>query len=396
MKIKRIIDALRAASRPSVEGIQPEEIFKAILKHERAVAERNSHVITVLVFYTMEGQLGTETAPILGRILADRLRATDLIGWLDSRSIGVILPHTGVKDATLVADQICRKMVAHQVKLEYKFYLHPHDECEKWDKQPEQPLTKSSNASPSSRAGHEMSHLDGVASGGVSESMKTEGRRVCALPLADICVLPFPAWKRVLDILLCLFGLIVFGPAMVLIAIGVKIIAPGPVLFRQERIGFRGKPFVLFKFRSMKLNADTGVHKDHLAQLMKSDVSMTKLDKVDARLIPFGKIFRASGFDELPQLFNIIRGDMSFIGPRPCVPYEYEQFIPWHKRRCETLPGLTGLWQVSGKNKTTFTEMMRLDINYGRRRTLLEDLRILVQTIPAVMVQIRESSTMKR
>jgi len=395
MKIKRIIDAFRSAFRPSIEGIHPEEIFKAILKHERAVAERNNHTITVLVFYPTKGQLAPNTAQVLGRILAERLRATDLIGWLDSRTIGVILPHTCAKNAALVAEQICVKMATHQVKLEYKFYLHPHDECEKWDKRDEMPVPKT-DSSPSARAGHELSHFDAAESRTASASGKVAVKQVGAHPLADICVSPFPVWKRVLDILLCLFGLIVFGPAMLLIAIGIKIIAPGPILFCQERIGFRGRPFVLYKFRSMKVNADTGVHKEHLAQLMKSDTSMTKLDKADARLIPFGKIFRASGFDELPQLFNIIRGDMSFIGPRPCVPYEYAQFTPWHKRRCETLPGLTGLWQVSGKNKTTFTEMMRLDINYGRRRTLLEDLRILVQTIPAVMGQIRESSATKR
>lgn len=153
---------------------------------------------------------------------------------------------------------------------------------------------------------------------------------------------------------------------------------------------------MLFKFRSMKLNADTLVHKEHLAQLMQSNTSMTKLDKADARLIPFGRIFRASGLDELPQLFNVLRGDMSLIGPRPCVPYEYQKFSYWHKQRCDTYPGLTGLWQVSGKNRTTFTEMMRLDIAYGRRQTLIRDLRILVRTIPAVVRQIREMSTAKR
>jgi lipopolysaccharide/colanic/teichoic acid biosynthesis glycosyltransferase len=394
MKIKRIAEAIRSAFRPSVEGIHPEEIFKAILKHERAVAERNNHTIAVLVFFPTEGQLLSNTAQILGRILAERLRATDLIGWMDSRAIGVILPHTCAKNAALVAEQICVKMAAHQAKLEYKFYLHPHDECEKWDKRDEK-LVMKTDTSPSARAGHELSPFEAVEARIRNISGKAAVKQVGAHPLADICVAPFPVWKRVLDVLLCVFGLIVFGPAMVLIAIGIKIIAPGPVLFRQERIGFRGKPFMLYKFRSMKLNADTGVHKEHLAQLMKSDKRLTKLDKADARLIPYGKLFRASGFDELPQLFNIIRGDMSFIGPRPCVPYEYEQFIPWHKRRCETLPGLTGLWQVSGKNKTTFTEMMRLDINYGLRRTFLEDLRILVQTIPAVMGQIRESSSTK-
>ena len=360
-RIKQMVDALRSSFYPSVAGVHPEGTFREILRHERAVAERNNHNFTVLAFYGQEKQFGTHDVLTLGQVLNERLRATDFIGWLDSSTIGVILPHTGSREASGVAEQICRKMTTHQVNLDYKLYLYPDEEYVKREK--------------------------GLSSRGANHGE-------CSL--SDICVAPFPAWKRMLDIFLCLFGLIVFGPVMLLIAAGIKMIAPGPVLFKQERIGFRGKPFMLIKFRSMKLNADTGVHKEHLAQLMKSNVKLTKLDNVDNRLIPFGKIFRASGLDELPQLFNIIRGDMSFIGPRPCVPYEYDQLNSWHKHRFDTYPGLTGLWQVSGKNKTTFTEMMRLDIAYGLRRSLVNDFRILLRTFPAVMEQIRDCKEVKR
>jgi len=393
VKPKHIVEALRAALRPRVAGMHSEEVFKAILTHERAVAERNTHYITVLAFYATENRIAADTAQILGRIFADRLRATDVAGWLDSRMIGVILPNTRVKDATVVAEQITHRMSAFGVRLPYKFYLYPHDECGKSGGQLELPLPQTFD---SKVRGSELSCVGTNEPESAGDPQKVVQGKGGMYPFADICVPPHPAWKRAFDIVLCLFGLVVFAPLMLLIAIGIKIIAPGPVLFRQERIGFGGKPFVLFKFRSMKLNADTRVHKEHLAHLMRSNTSMTKLDKADARLIPFGKIFRASGLDELPQLFNILWGDMSFIGPRPCVPYEYEQFSPWHKRRCDTYPGLTGLWQVSGKNKTTFTEMMRLDIAYGRRQTLIEDLRILLQTIPAVVGQIRETSMEKR
>lgn len=394
--IRHIVDAVRSALLPKIEGIHSEAFFRDILKHERAVAERNCHYVTVLAFYSTEQRIGFKNARILGGIFADRLRATDLIGWLDANTIGVILPHTRVKDGALIAEHVCRRLASHGVKLDYKFYLYPHDECGKWDKDRELPLLRNYDGSPSARAGHEQMHLDDFEVSAPPQIRQRRGRQVGVHPFSDICSLPFPAWKRVLDIALCLFGLTVFGPLMLLIAIGIKLVDPGPVLFRQERIGHKGKPFMLFKFRSMKLNSDTTVHKEHLAHLMKSNGNLTKLDKADSRLIPFGRMFRASGLDELPQLFNIIRGEMSFIGPRPCVPYEYEQFDPWHKRRCDTYPGLTGLWQVSGKNKTTFTEMMRLDITYGKRQTLREDLRILVQTIPAVVGQIRESSAAKR
>jgi lipopolysaccharide/colanic/teichoic acid biosynthesis glycosyltransferase len=390
-----IFDTVRSALLLGIEGIHSEAFFRGILKRERAVAERNSHHVTVLAFYSHGDRIRLKAARILGGVFADRLRVTDLIGWMDIRTIGVILPHTCVKDASLLAEQICSKMASRGVTLDYKFYLYPHDECGKWDKQRELPLPHDCDCSPAANAGHELHQFIVAESRIAGEVNAGDCKRASAHSLDDICSAPVPVWKRGLDIALCLFGLTVFGPLMLLIAIGIKIVAPGPVLFRQERIGYKGKPFMLFKFRSMKLNADTGVHKEHLAQLMKSNACLMKLDKADARLIPFGKLFRASGLDELPQLFNILRGDMSFIGPRPCVPYEYEQFSQWHKRRCETYPGLTGLWQVSGKNKTTFTEMMRLDIKYGHRQSLREEMRILLQTIPAVLGQIKESSSTK-
>jgi lipopolysaccharide/colanic/teichoic acid biosynthesis glycosyltransferase len=335
----------------------------AILTHERAMTERNNHTIALLAFHMGKSRINNASAQIMGRVLADRLRATDVAGWLDSHTIAVLLPNTQEKNAILVAEQICRRVLAGGIRMDYECYLYP---------------------------------LEGGASQGSSETSGESCKIGGSHPLADICVAPFPIWKRGLDIVLCLIGLAVFGPLMLLIALGIKIVSPGPVLFRQERVGFRGKSFVLFKFRSMKVLADTGVHQAHLVHLMEANARLTKLDKGDPRLIPFGKIFRASGLDELPQLFNILRGDMSLIGPRPCVPYEYEHFSQWQKRRCDAYPGLTGLWQVSGKNKTTFTEMMRLDIQYGRRQTLTKDLRILVKTIPAVMEQIRETSTDKR
>ena len=134
------------------------------------------------------------------------------------------------------------------------------------------------------------------------------------------------------------------------------------------------------------------VHKGHLTQLMDSKAPMVKMDvKGDPRIIPFGLILRATGLDELPQLFNVVLGDMSLVGPRPCVPYEYEKYEPWQKERFNSLPGLTGLWQVSGKNNTTFEEMMQLDIRYVRTHTPMMDLWIITRTIPALVTQVIET-----
>jgi hypothetical protein len=142
----------------------------------------------------------------------------------------------------------------------------------------------------------------------------------------------------------------------------------------------------------MSVNADTGVHQGHLNQLMQSDVPMMKMDsKGDPRIIPCGRLLRASGLDELPQLMNVLFGDMSLVGPRPCVSYEYEKYLPWQRERFNTLPGLTGLWQVSGKNHTTFSEMIQLDIKYSRNKTLWLDLKIIFKTIPALVIQMWET-----
>jgi len=141
----------------------------------------------------------------------------------------------------------------------------------------------------------------------------------------------------------------------------------------------------------MKAGADNAVHKNYLKQLIHSETPMTKMDsKGDSRLIPLGSFLRSTGLDELPQILNVLRGEMSLVGPRPCIPYECEDYLPWQRERFDTLPGLTGLWQVNGKNKTTFNEMMNLDIAYARSKSLLLDIRIIFKTIPALILQVRE------
>lgn len=200
-----------------------------------------------------------------------------------------------------------------------------------------------------------------------------------------------PPWKRLLDLLLILLAAPILLPVMFLVAMIIKIASPGPALFRQERVGYLGQWFTCFKFRTMVVNADTGVHQGHLNRLMESNLPMKKLDsKGDKRLIPGGRILRSLGLDELPQIFNVLRGDMSLVGPRPCVPYEFEKYTERQRQRFEAAPGLTGLWQVSGKNRTTFEEMINLDLYYARNRSLWLDLKIILKTIPAIIAQTRD------
>src|SRR5437899_11861037 len=194
-----------------------------------------------------------------------------------------------------------------------------------------------------------------------------------------------PAWKRILDFAI----IIVLSPALLLlgaaVAALVRLGSPGPVLFCQRRVGYRGQEFTCFKFRTMLTNAETESHRNHTHNLIKSNIPMIKLDaRKDPRLIPLGGLLRASGLDELPQLINVLRGEMRIVGPRPCIPYEYELYEPWQRARFNAVPGLTGLWQVSGKNRTTFEEMVRLDIEYSQSLTLWSDLKIILKTLPAI------------
>jgi lipopolysaccharide/colanic/teichoic acid biosynthesis glycosyltransferase len=215
----------------------------------------------------------------------------------------------------------------------------------------------------------------------------------CSSSKAD----PYLRWKRMLDVLLILLALPFLIPLALFIALLIRSVSTGPVLFKQERVGHQGRRFMCFKFRTMFVDADTNLHQGHLHQLMNSNTPMLKMDaKGDPRIIPFGVLLRASGLDELPQLINVLRGEMSLVGPRPCLPYEYDKYLPWQRERFETMPGLTGLWQVSGKNKTTFVEMIQLDIRYAKNKTLGWDLKIILMTIPALVIQMLETRQARR
>jgi exopolysaccharide production protein ExoY len=206
-----------------------------------------------------------------------------------------------------------------------------------------------------------------------------------------------PAWKRALDwivILVLCPGLLLLGACLALV---VRCGSRGPVLFRQRRVGYKGREFTLFKFRTMQMDADSRLHSDHFHKLMEAEVPMTKLDaRNDPRLIPLGSLLRSTGLDELPQILNVLRGEMSMVGPRPCIPYEYERYQPWQRRRFDAVPGLTGLWQVSGKNRTTFNEMIRFDIDYSERMSFWLDLKIIFRTLPALWQQCLDTRAHKR
>jgi lipopolysaccharide/colanic/teichoic acid biosynthesis glycosyltransferase len=204
--------------------------------------------------------------------------------------------------------------------------------------------------------------------------------------------LSYPFFKRALDIFFALSFLLLFAIPMLLIALGIKLHSPGPVFYRQQRIGKRGRPFTMLKFRSMRIANDSSRHCQHVLRLIIEDASPKDLGvetvkiKADPRITGMGKILRNLSLDELPQLFNVLKGEMSLVGPRPPLPYEYAVYSDWHKTRLDVLPGITGVWQVTAHNTVSFSEMVRIDLEYIQEMNLLLDLKIMLLT-PLAMIK---------
>jgi lipopolysaccharide/colanic/teichoic acid biosynthesis glycosyltransferase len=194
------------------------------------------------------------------------------------------------------------------------------------------------------------------------------------------------ATKRAIDILVASTLLLVLLPFLVVIAVAIAYDG-FPILFRQQRIGEHGRAFTLVKFRSMRADADPAVHQRYVASLLRDQGSLSAVYKVanDPRITPVGALLRRTSLDELPQLWNVLRGDMSLVGPRPDVPYAVSEYAEWMRQRLEAKPGITGLWQVSGRSRLSLQDMYRLDLAYVSSASLRLDIEILLRTIPAVL-----------
>jgi lipopolysaccharide/colanic/teichoic acid biosynthesis glycosyltransferase len=196
--------------------------------------------------------------------------------------------------------------------------------------------------------------------------------------------------KRLFDLLLGCLLLALITPLSIVIALLVKLTSSGPVLFRQERIGQHGRPFVMYKFRTMKHGADSSVHEAYFQQYVKGmsapgeNGNVYKLRR-DPRITPVGDVLRRFALDEIPQLLNVVKGEMSLVGPRPPLEYEVQLYSPRDLQRLSAMPGMTGLWQIKGRDAVNFSTMVELDLEYIRRQSLLLDLAIVLATVPALI-----------
>jgi exopolysaccharide biosynthesis polyprenyl glycosylphosphotransferase len=217
------------------------------------------------------------------------------------------------------------------------------------------------------------------------------------IPLIRLCSQKnswlFNKLKHALDALITLPGFVLQLPLFLGFAAGIKLDSKGPVFYRAKAIGKNGQPFTMFKFRSMHVNNDQGRHKDYVTKLIKGEIGQDSNGDAplkitdDPRITRMGKLLRKTSLDELPQLLNVLKGEMSLVGPRPCLPYEWEIYKDWHKKRSTVRPGITGLWQVAGRSAVAFEDMILLDLYYIYNRNLMLDFSILYETVFAVLAK---------
>ncbi len=225
---------------------------------------------------------------------------------------------------------------------------------------------------------------------------RASGGLLGGVPLAELKRSPQRGWglkfKRIFDVSAVLLGGVPLLPLLGLVALAIRFTSPGPILYRQERIGRKGRRFLLYKFRSMVVDNDDGLHRRYVEALMQGDAASVdghgrKIYKLadDPRVTPLGRFLRRTSIDELPQLWNVLVGDMSLVGPRPCLPYEWELYEDWQRHRLDVLPGITGLWQVTARSQVTFEEMVLLDLHYIANWSVGLDAALLARTVPVVL-----------
>jgi len=346
--------------------LSPEQV-SFVLQRERSRADRHQAEFSLVIFRS-ESEMKLHVALLkIARIILTHARATDEIGHYDKTSVCVILPETGGNGAWQFAQRVCDDAKRQGLMPVCVVYTYPSSWFPKNGK----------------------SHSHNGDRGNVPVSVDVNGKNLTPseIPvqsLEKLLAKKMPWWKRGLDLLGASVALILFAPVMAIIAIAIKFTSPGPVIFKQKRAGLAGKIFEIYKFRSMTTDAEA--RKKELMALNEQDGPAFKI-KFDPRVTPIGKFIRCTSLDELPQLWNVIRGEMSLVGPRPLPVDEAGAAQQWQHRRLEVTPGLTCIWQIKGRSRVTFDEWVRMDINYIRRRNIAHDLAILFQTIPAVLLR---------
>jgi len=351
------------------DDVLPLNDFLKDLNREKRRSDRTKAPLSLALYKVDED--ARRTVEFL-EVLNDLTRETDILGHVGDDMIALLCPDT---DATGIK-AVLRKIDASAMGLAFR------------------PITAVT---------HPDLLFDSLTEGTLTAGEKPSCAGIARLPPALVADRPGRdkhgyGLKRPIDIAGALLGILLTAPVMLITALVVALTSPGPVIFRQRRLGQGGRPFVFYKFRSMVVNGDDRIHRDFVADLIKGEErrgddeakspspprEIYKM-KSDPRVTPIGRFIRKTSIDELPQLFNVLKGDMSLVGPRPPIPYEAARYQAWHLRRLlSAKPGLTGLWQVEGRSKVSFNEMVRMDLRYIRDCSLDMDIRILFKTVKVV------------
>ena len=341
------------------ETLSSHQFLKQLHVEKRRTDRTQSPLSLVIVRAHAEGGGGFGTIADLLDLVARNKRETDILGHVAKDCIGLLLPHTDERGVQAFIANISK--CTARLPVSFAAGTYPDNLFD-------------------SLAG-ELRDLPDTLTFMFEE--RTELGHFAA------------SVKRGVDIVGALTGLVLLSPVMLVTAVVIATTSPGPIIFRQTRLGKGGAPFVFYKFRSMKTDADDRIHREYVANLIKGnleEINQGDEDRplykmsADPRVTAVGRFIRKTSLDELPQLLNVLKGDMSLVGPRPPLPYEAEKYQPWHLRRVlQARPGITGLWQVEGRSTTSFDEMVRLDLRYIRSCSLWLDLKILLKTVKVVL-----------
>ena len=365
----------------SVPGALTVDDLARAFQQERSRTDRNGRAFCMVIFWgPTEAKRPYDLRP-LAKHLREQMRLYDLLGHLDATHLAVLLPETPPAGAQQFANNVLEAFEdphhGQEHGVQFEICTYPLESDPDSDGDPNgDPADRS--AGPAESNGSPQRQPVGAGGGPLHQKAAPQ-----ASNLAGAFTQPVSIWRRAVDILVSGTALVLLSPVFLVAALAVKFTTPGPIIFKQQRAGRGGVPFTFYKFRSMYLDAEA--RKAALAKENEHRTGPIFKMKKDPRITPVGRILRKTSIDELPQLYNVLKGDMTLIGPRPPTLDEVANYDLWQRKRLDLTGGITCIWQVSGRSEIQFDEWVRMDIEYQRKRSLWFDIKLLFRTIGAVV-----------